>query len=54
MSNDPSDRRQPIDDKAWRERQRSRNRVLGLILGGLALLFFAITIAKLGIAGDVG
>ncbi len=26
----------------------ARNRVLALVLGGLAVLFFAITIAKLG------
>jgi hypothetical protein len=26
----------------------SRNRVLALVLGGLAVLFFVITIAKLG------
>ena len=27
--------------------QKSRNRMLGLVLGALAVLFFAITIAKL-------
>lgn len=48
MSNEPSDPRPLVDENLWRQRQRSRNRVLGLILGGLALLFFAITIAKLG------
>ena len=33
---------------AFRARQKSRNRVMGLVLGGLAILFFAITIVKLG------
>lgn len=28
-------------------RQRARSKVLGLLLGGLALLFFFITIAKM-------
>lgn len=32
-----------------RARQRSRNRALGLVLVGLAALFFAITIVKIGI-----
>ena len=31
-------------------RHRARNTVMGLVLGGLALLFFAITIAKLAMA----
>ncbi|MFC4294401.1 hypothetical protein ACFO0A_04935 [Novosphingobium tardum] len=34
---------------AYRARQRGRNRVMGLVLGGLAILFFAITMAKLGL-----
>jgi hypothetical protein len=29
-------------------RQKSRSRALGLVLGALAVLFFAVTIAKLG------
>jgi hypothetical protein len=38
----------PIDPDAERRRiQRGRNVALGLVLGGLALLFFLITIAKL-------
>jgi len=32
-------------------RQKSRSRALGLVLGALVVLFFAVTIAKLG--GDV-
>lgn len=36
----------------YRARQRSRNRVLGLVLCALAVLFFAITIVK--IAGQAG
>jgi hypothetical protein len=30
------------------KRRRSRSLALGLVLGGLAILFFVITIAKLG------
>jgi len=33
----------------FRARQRSRNRALGIVLGSLAILFFAITIVKMGI-----
>ena len=36
------------DLEALRARQKSRNIMMGLILGGLAILFFAITIVKLG------
>jgi len=42
----PGDR----EGEARRVRQRSRNRALGLVLAGLALLFFAITIVKLGVS----
>lgn len=38
----------PSDLEEYYRRQRARSRVLGLILGGLALLFFFITIAKIG------
>ena len=38
------------ETEAWRARQKSRNRVMGLVMGGLAILFFAITIVKLGAA----
>jgi hypothetical protein len=44
----------PPDQDAYRARQRSRNRVMGLVLGGLAILFFAITIAKLGMRASGG
>ncbi len=33
-----------------RQRQRSRSILLGLLLGALAILFFAITIAKMAVA----
>ncbi|MET0251686.1 MAG: hypothetical protein ABW203_05855 [Novosphingobium sp.] len=46
---DPKAEPPPIDLQAFRARQRSRNRVLGTILGGLAVLFFVITLVKLGI-----
>lgn len=34
-----------------RERQQGRARMMGLVLGGLCILFFAITVAKIGIWG---
>jgi hypothetical protein len=37
------------DLEQFRARQRSRNRALGIVLGSLAVLFFAITIVKMGI-----
>ena len=33
--------------RAFRARQRSRSRVLGLVLGAMAVLFFAISIVKI-------
>lgn len=38
---------EPFDEQEYRRRQKSRALVMGLILGGLALLFFFITIAKI-------
>jgi hypothetical protein len=38
----------PSDLEQLRARQRSRNRALGLILTALVVLFFAITIVKIG------
>lgn len=35
------------ETEALRTRQRERNKVLGLILGFLAILFFAISIVKI-------
>ena len=35
-------------DDEYRRRQRARNRVVGVILAGFAILFFAITIARIG------
>lgn len=35
-------------DKDLAARRRSRNIVLGLILGGLVILFYAITIVRMG------
>lgn len=37
----------PEDEKLVRDRQRARARVTGIVLIALAILFFAITIAKL-------
>jgi len=38
-----------VDMVAYRARQKARNRAMGLVLGALVVLFFAITIVKLGI-----
>ena len=37
----------PLDQDAIRARQKSRSLVMGLILGALAVLFYAIAIAKM-------
>tara|TARA_R110000787_G_scaffold183238_1_gene295237 strand:+ start:209 stop:358 length:150 start_codon:yes stop_codon:yes gene_type:complete len=37
----------PLDEDMIRSRQRSRALVMGLILGGLVILFYAIAIAKM-------
>jgi hypothetical protein len=37
----------PEEQREIRARQRSRSIVTGLILAGLAILFYAITIAKM-------
>ncbi|WBX85235.1 hypothetical protein [Sphingosinicella microcystinivorans] len=36
------------DDDDFQKRRRSRNLVLGAVLVGLAVLFYAITIARMG------
>ena len=49
--NKPGVERQSMDaqqTELYRARQRSRNKVLALILGALAVLFFAITIVQFG------
>lgn len=35
-------------DEEYKRRQRGRNRVVGLLLLGMAILFFLITMARLG------
>lgn len=40
---------EPFDEAEYRRRQRSRANLMAWILGGLAILFFAITIAKMQI-----
>jgi hypothetical protein len=37
---------QPFDEAEYRRRQRSRANLMGWLLGGLAFLFFFITIAR--------
>jgi hypothetical protein len=38
----------PPDPAEWRARQRGRNRALGLVLLFFVVLFFAITIVRIG------
>lgn len=38
----------PEEEKQVRARQKSRTILMGLLLGGLVILFYAITIAKIG------
>ena len=38
---------QPFDEAEYRRRQRSRANLMGWMLGGLALLFFFITRARM-------
>lgn len=38
----------PEEDRLIKARQRSRAILTGLILGGLVILFYLITIAKIG------
>lgn len=38
----------PEENRQVRARQKSRAIVTGLLLGGLVILFYAITIAKIG------
>jgi len=40
----------PEEEKLVRQRQRSRAIVMALILGGLVILFYAISIAKMAVA----
>lgn len=42
----------PFDEAEYRRRQRHRANVMALILGGLAILFFLITIAKIQYFGN--
>ncbi|MDR6834864.1 MULTISPECIES: hypothetical protein [unclassified Sphingopyxis] len=40
---------EPFDEAEYRRRQRSRANMMAWMLGGLAILFFFITIAKIQI-----
>lgn len=46
--NAPKHPSQPVLTPEQLARQRSRSKALGLILGAFAVLFFIVTIAKLG------
>lgn len=39
----------PEEEKIVRARQKSRALVMGLLLGGLVILFYGITIAKMSV-----
>lgn len=41
----------PEETRLVRERQAARSRVMGLVLVGLCVLFFLITIVKIGVWG---
>lgn len=45
MTDDPN--QEPFDEAEYRRRQRVRANMMALLLGGLAILFFFITIAKM-------
>ena len=47
MSDDPSPWTRSDTDELVRRRQRGRAIVMGLLLGGLVLLIFLVTIAKI-------
>lgn len=49
MMNDPTDHVHLSKEESalYRARQRSRNKVMGIVLGSLAILFFAISIVKI-------
>jgi hypothetical protein len=49
MTLDTPDMLSAEQSRVIRERQQSRARALGLLLGGLCILFFAITIVKIGL-----
>jgi 4-amino-4-deoxy-L-arabinose transferase-like glycosyltransferase len=38
----------PEEERAVRARQKSRSLILGLLLGFLVILFYAITVVKIG------
>jgi hypothetical protein len=40
-----------VQSRLVRQRQQGRARMMGLVLGGLCILFFAITVVKIGVWG---
>jgi hypothetical protein len=49
MTDQTPDLPEPFDEAEYRRRQRSRANLMAVLLIGLALLFFFITIAKMTI-----
>lgn len=41
----------PEETRLIRQRQAARSKILGLVLFGMCILFFAITVAKIGVWG---
>jgi hypothetical protein len=41
----------PEETRLIRERQAARSKIMGLVLVGLCILFFLITVAKIGVWG---
>jgi hypothetical protein len=51
MSDNESEMLSVEHSHAVRQRQQARAKMMGLLLGGLCILFFAITIVKIGVWG---
>jgi len=51
MNDEAPPRLSDTESKAWRGRQQARANVTALVLGALCILFFVITVVKIGNAG---
>lgn len=47
MTDLPPERLDAEQSRAWRARQQSRANMLALVLAGLAVLFFVLTVVKI-------
>lgn len=48
----PAEAAEPLSDNERRKRQRTRSIVLALVLAGLVIVFYAITLVQLGHQSD--